>query len=515
MTISKTKKKFCFEVITPERTYYVRAEDEKKMKEWIDAVLTVSRIHNIRDKFQGVDYHLSYKCNHQLIHLGKKLISSVTRVTGITKAMILAAAGKLKLSKKTNINNFQINVDNDLLGNAVTNVVKNILIYVDDPYNEIKREVINSSIDKFIKACNDMLIHGTDTQNASALEANIRNLVEDSQKVKEVPCPSPKTEILHFVKSLADIIQLYAESSNNEQRALRSSLLTECGTSFVKVSGEVFKLIQDNTYALPFIERVQIIPAILKDVHMSVKSATMFTVAQTYATNACKTLFFILNQIREVIIASFPRSNAEHDYDPVGPEDSQFKLQSEDEFTNVLKEQGHSEMPKYRPLPPIPKGNKALDSLKGERQTQSQPNTIILGRRNTGKEEPKSPRSNQAPIPINNTNDLTQFEVQSLEDNILFELDNLLAEQESVNHSSSPITIKSTEVGISASPISVTPSFGYNTPTLSSSPMTKSPLAVMSSTPILSSTPVSTDDAIFELDALLQSCSSVNNNENV
>lgn len=480
VVVSKSKKNYCFEIQTPERTYYVRASDEKKMKEWIDAVQVVSQIHRIRDKFQGQSYYLSAKSNHDLIQIGKKIINLVTRITGISKAIILSAAGKLKQSKMKNVNLFQINVDNDLLGNAAVNTVRHIMLCVDDTYNGLKRDVLNTTVDKLTWASENMKIHGKDTQNASALEANTQMLIDEANKIKMVPLPSPKTEILHFVKALSDSIQEYSEAANNEERSQRANYFSQCSSKFKVVAEEVYKLITDNTYAVPYYERIQLLPNLFKEVSTYIKTATLISSSQTYATNASKTLFFILNQVRELVIVYFPKDPRESEYPPVGPEDSQFKLQSEEEFKDVLKEQSQDDGNSYRPLPPIPTAsNKALQSVQEERKAHSQPSSLIITRNLKD-----SGSSLKDDLLYESQSDVeVKQEENTPNQDILSEFDMLLASQENV--------IKSNPISITSNPQ------GHNTPIYSSSPVMKSSFT--------SSTPGSTgNDVIDEMDALLQ-----------
>jgi hypothetical protein len=47
------KKKFCFAVKTPNRTYLIHAEEEEDMKNWMRSIENISELHKTKDKFDG------------------------------------------------------------------------------------------------------------------------------------------------------------------------------------------------------------------------------------------------------------------------------------------------------------------------------------------------------------------------------------------------------------------------------------------------------------------------------
>lgn len=348
VVISKIKKKFAFEIITDTRTYYIRTENEALQREWINAINVVSKLHKLKDRYANREYNLSDSCCHNFITLSKRLISLVTRITGITKAIILSAQGKLKFSKVKFVNSEQIYFDNSLLGSTVVDLVKAILEYIEDVYNAQKRELINKACEKFIMACNNMRIHGEGTQNESSLNTNLDQLLETANSICSIPLPTPKLEVLHLIRYLAKQVQVCAESytSSNNERIEQTRLVTIYANEFKPVIKKVFELITDYTYAKPFLEKGELIPKISSDVVKLVTSSKFFSVAETYATNSVKTLFFLLNQVRELVIAAFPRDEREDEYPQVGPDDVQFKL-FEEEFNDIMKEQGHLQNPDH------------------------------------------------------------------------------------------------------------------------------------------------------------------------
>lgn len=340
--IRNGKKENCFEIVTNDKTFSIQAENQVKLNEWIQSVQFLSQIHVIKDKFKNRVYILSDHYCHQLVSSGKRLVQLVCRITGITKAVILAAAGKLKLSKVSNVNVFQINTDNDLLGNSLTSTVSSILKVLDNVYEPIYKAQLDTSIAKFRKACLDMNIHGIGTQNESALNSVVQQTVKELDDILAIPIPTPKIEILFLVSNLANKIRLYAESTSNESRISEGKQLYEYSLEFPKVIDKVFQLITDMTYASPFLDRGKFVPRLIRDVTNLVKDSKFYSTTQTYATNASKTLFYVLNQMREIIKKAYPHEPREDEFPQVGPHDAQFLIIDDAEFDKIMEENSFS-----------------------------------------------------------------------------------------------------------------------------------------------------------------------------
>lgn len=525
------KKDHSMEMVTQDRTVLIQAENDMKLHEWIRTIQTIAQVHVQRDVYKEKNFILSEYYRHLVITSGKSLVRSVCRLTGVTKAIILAAAGKLKLSKVSNVDGYQINVDNDLLGNTLTQALSALLKVLNNVYDVPIRKDMDSTLERLRKATQDMNTHGIGTQNESALKSVILQIVQEIDTILNLPIPTPKIEVLFIINQLSNKMRLYAESKTNEERIREGQFLQQFVVEFPKVIEKVTYIMTDMTYVTPIRERTKFVPRVLRDVISLVKSAKFYTTSQTYASNASKTLFFVLNQIREVIKSAYPYEERESEFPAVGPQEAQFTIQSETEFEKILEEHEFSHdfmfdddyIPPHPPeyededfIPPPPPEEDDVEGL--------EEGVMIL---HEFQRPPVVETDPSGPQPLSNDSmEPPQQEEQPVEEmSVLFELDALLVDSKKRN--SMPFPSKSPMVltpspgsitkkrGISirtpTSPMSIhsgllshhgTPHFG--TPTMDS-PLNNFHGSPISTNSVLSQegSVLSDKDVVDELDALL------------
>lgn len=315
-----------------------------------------------------------------------------------------------------------------------------------------------------------------------------------------------------MISDLLDEIQTLVKENEIEKAAIT---LNEYAKELLNITKKVFLLIPDATYAKPLTDLGAIVPKVAKDTGDLYKKAYHYQIAKPHALNASKTLHLILNQIRAIIKAAFPYEEIESLYPPSGPEDTQFKLFTEEEINKMIMEQSTKVAEEVGDLSPEDDG-KQMNLGEEEKE-----NIISNNNHNNN-------NNNQ---PINTDNQATTIseplEVVNQE-NILFELDNLL---EDVNNRRSSLQLNPISTQISPAPGStplpyrksprnksmILSNFTITTPPktnetiLSSSPniVQNNTCSYLSSSPYKSSiddhqSDTSDKNVVDELDALLQ-----------
>jgi hypothetical protein len=338
------KKKFIFEIHTTVegRVFYILAESEAVMKDWMDAITTTWMLHTMKDKYKEKFYHGADNYMHTLINMAKRVFTTVVRMTGVTKAVIHGGgrAHKAKPAEATTIY-----ADNAELGASVLEIGRQVLATEKDPYKYELRKNLERVVGTAAKLAEMIGGRGAGSVNEGACTSTSRQLVtEITNMVAQTYPPSMKTNILYLVHLHASVIEKFSTATNSDLKANESKRLEELGKAFPIIAKEVFPHMPDLTYAQPLLDGCHLVPRVTYDVRELVKTAAVFTAGETYATNSCKTLFYLLNDIRRNAMSGFPPSPYDDKFPQVGPPDAQFQLSSA-EFASNIADAGSSAGP--------------------------------------------------------------------------------------------------------------------------------------------------------------------------
>lgn len=329
------KKKFIFEIVTTVegRIFYILCDSEASMKDWMDAIITTWTLHIMKDKYKEKFYHGADNYLHTIINMAKRVITTVVRMTGVTKAVITGGgrANKAKPAEAATIY-----ADNAELGAAAIEIGKQVLITEKDAYKYEARKSLERAVANASRLAELIGGRGVGSVNEGACASTSRQLVtEINNMVSQTYPPSMKTNILYLVHLHASVIEKFSTATNVDLKSNESKRLEELGKAFPIIAKEVFPHIPDLTYAQPLLDGCSMVPRITFDVRELVKSAAVYTAGETYATNASKTLFYLLNDIRRNAMSGFPPGPYDSKFPQVGPPDAQFQLSSEQFASNI------------------------------------------------------------------------------------------------------------------------------------------------------------------------------------
>lgn len=265
--------------------------------------------------------------------MAKRVVNTTVRMTGVTKAVITGGgrAHKAKPAEATTI--YQDNAD---LGAAVLDVCRQVLFAEPAPYKCESRKALERAVEKAARLAELIGGRGAGSVNEGACTSTSRQLTSEiTNIVAQTYPPSMKTNILYLVQLHASVVEKFSTATNTDLKINESKRLEELGKAFPIIGKEVFPHIPDLTYAQPLLDGCNLVPRITYDVRELVKTAAVYTAGETYATNSCKTLFYLLNDIRRNAMSGFPPSPYDEKFPQVGPPDAQFQLSSAEFATSI------------------------------------------------------------------------------------------------------------------------------------------------------------------------------------
>jgi len=265
--------------------------------------------------------------------MAKRVVTTTVRMTGVTKAVITGGgrAHKAKPAEATTI--YQDNAD---LGAAVLDVCRQVLLSEPAPYKYETRKALEKAVEKAVRLAELIGGRGAGSVNEGACTSTSRQLTSEiSNIVAQTYPPSMKTNILYLVQLHASVVEKFSTATNTDLKINESKRLEELGKAFPIIAKEVFPHIPDLTYAQPLLDGCSLVPRVTYDVRELVKTAAVYTAGETYATNSCKTLFYLLNDIRRNAMSGFPPGPYDEKFPQVGPPDAQFQLSSAEFATSI------------------------------------------------------------------------------------------------------------------------------------------------------------------------------------
>jgi hypothetical protein len=294
------KKKFCFAVKTPDRTYLIHAEEEEDMKNWMRSIESISELHKTKDKYDGREkYSAIDGYRNEIILYTKKIVQNVVKATGLTKSIA-------ERFKKQEANT--ISAENNVFGELAIRVAGDALLTITNVFDTKPKEEFRKSLSQLKDSRAKITAIGKGTSNEAALETVLKALGEDIDKLLALEIPRPSKEIATSIECLLSEISRFLDSNTNDERVELGKRVAKAGQEFIATCNTISQLIPDAELRAKLVNTGTEIPVLADQIREGGKNAKVFAgddEFQKELQGLIKDLDKVVEEVAEIVQKAF------------------------------------------------------------------------------------------------------------------------------------------------------------------------------------------------------------------